>query len=858
MTDYMEPNDDIAAPDTEDIETVELPVAAPRAALGQSSDAPANEVDSAEAIADAETTVLDSMRAPDTSDMSDMSDISREDTIQIAAKKPVAAHAADDVSLADTMVEMPAVPMPVVRVGQVVEGTRPSSEQPITRLQMFRSRLLQIPWLRYPEFWLIVALAAFLRLWRIDLTEILNDQVQELILARGAWLHGALPVTGLVSSIGLVNPPVTIYAISPFVAFGNDPLLATIVVALWNVCGVVICYVFANRYFGRVVAASGALLFASSGMAVYYSRSIWVSNYLAPVLILCLLMLYLGCINGRRGWFAPHVALLIIAIEIHPIAALLIPVSALGFLLAPRKAWPSRREWALTVVLTLLLLAPTLLWEPISSFHDIRLFAHYLLKSKSTFSFEVFGLLGQMLGAPNSGELGANSLYAQTGSWAGIVNVAAIVCFVAGMAVLTVRLGRVGLYVWREGIASATDWKSRLRSGSVAVWRGLRAEPVWRAHLLLWLWIVVPIVLLLRHSSALYSHYLLVLYPTAFIAGGFAFQAAFRLAETWIPRVAFARQVAPAIILTALTALALAQAYQSALYPAALASGSYSAFVSAAPDPGRGYPLGELEQLDSTIGALQAEQHARTVFISLPTYYLYHDPIEYMTVAEHSDRIGSAADCLVLPAPDEGPALVVATQPAGPANSLLSSLPVLEPVANLAMAGSASIAVYQIDGKLPPLIGEQALSPITFADAAGNGLRLDAMAIQSDGQIRLRWTVLGSPTTSQGVPWYHIAPSARSANGAATALPATDCQPTRWHAGETVFTWVSGKGAATAQTLLLQVSGSARTDNYTLRSVGPLQVLAGQADSTPLKTLRPSSGTVGADGSVAIPLSATP
>jgi hypothetical protein len=853
----MEPNEDIAAPDMEDLEdidTVEMLVASPRPAL-ENPDTPATPMDEvtdvtdAEMIADAETTVLDGIRAADTSDTSD---ISREDTIQFAAEKPDTAPVNDDVSLADTMVETPAVLMPVVHA-----PAAPRGQTTTTHARTFRSRIAQIPWLRYPEFWLVVALAAFLRLWSIDLTEILSNQVQQLILARGAWLHGALPITGAATSVGNLSPPLTIYAAAPFMVFGKDPLLVTIVVALWNVLGVIICYVFANRYFGRVVAASGALLFASSGMAVSFSRSVWAPNYLPPVLILCMLMLFLGCVSGRRGWFAPHVALLIMAIQMLPAAALLIPISALGFLLAPRKARPSRREWALTIGLVALLLAPTLLWESMTSFHDMRVIGNDLLRHGG-FNLDVFRLLATMLGAPNPGELGANSLYAQTGSWAGVVNAAAVLCFVAGFVVLTVRLGRVGLYVWREGIVSATGWQSRLRSGSVAIWRGLRSEPVWRAHLLLWLWVVVPPVLLLWRTSALDSYDLLVLYPAVFVVGGFAFQAAFRAAEKWVPRAAFARQVAPAIILTALTVLVLAQAFQAALYPAALASGSYNAFASAASGPGHGYPLAELEQLDSALGALQAEQHARAIFVSLPTNDLYRDPIEYMTVAEHSDRVGSAANCLVLPTPDEGPALVVATQPTGPANSLLSSLPMLKPVANLTMAGSAAIAVYQISDKLPTLIGEQAMSPMTFADAAGNGLRLDAMAIQPDGQIRLRWTVLGSATTGQGVPTYHITPSVRSANGSATALPATDCQPTRWHAGETVFTWVAGKGAASAQTLLLQVSGGARTDGYTLRSAGPLQALAGQMDSAPLTVLRPSSGTVGTDGSVAIPLSATP
>jgi hypothetical protein len=100
--------------------------------------------------------------------------------------------------------------------------------------------------------------------------------------------------------------------------------------------------------------------------------------------------------------------------------------------------------------------------------------------------------------------------------------------------------------------------------------------------------------------------------------------------------------------------------------------------------------------------------------------------------------------------------------------------------------------------------------------------------------------------------------SVRTANGSATALSATDCQPTRWRAGETVFTWVSGKDAAKARTLLLQVSGGAQADGYTLRSAGPLRVLAGQTDNAPLNALRPSSGAAGADGAVAIQISATP
>jgi hypothetical protein len=699
-------------------------------------------------------------------------------------------------------------------------------------------------WLRYPEFWLIVALAAFLRLWHIGLTSFLYDQTSLMQLARGAWLERALPVTGIWSSIGTLNAPLSVYLLMPFTIFGKDPLPAAISIALWNVLGVAFCYIFAQRYFGRLIATSGTLLFASCAEAVNFSRFIWQQNYLPPVLALWILTLYLGCVNGRRWWFVPHVALLTIAIQLHPTAALLIPISLLGLWLTPRQAMPSRREWVLAAGVIVLLLAPTLLWEYVSRGSDLRILAAYATRHGS-FNLDVLRMLFAALGGPSAGDLGPQSSYVQLGPWFSALNVLAMLCFVAGVVVLTERLFRVGAHIWREGAATATSSgrRARARGGMLAVWHGLRVEAVWRAHLLLWLWIVIPIALMLRHSSVLFPGYLFVIYPAAFIAGGFTFQAAVRLAGRRLPRAS--RQLARAGILLGLGLLVLGQAFQAVFFPATLASGSFDAFTS------YGYPLAEMQQLDAALGALQTEQNARAIFVSLPQNVRYRAPLDYLTISEHADRVGSAANCLVIPAPAEEPALVVATLPVGPANSLITSLPELSPVANLTMAGSADIAVYQLNGTLPPLLGERSLTPMTFADAAGNGLRLDALAMQQDGLLRLRWTVLGSATTSQGTPWYRISSAVRATSGSTRTAPGTDCQPTRWHAGETVFTWVSAGALTSEDTLLLQVRGSIRVPTI---HAGPLRLLAGNNSSTPAALLRPSSGTVAADGTVAIPL----
>src|SRR6185437_5128664 len=78
-------------------------------------------------------------------------------------------------------------------------------------------RAAVVAWLgSHPDFLLAVALAAFLRLWHIETTQFLDDQTYLMQLARGAFLHGAIPVTGIPSSIGTLNPPLSVYLLMPF------------------------------------------------------------------------------------------------------------------------------------------------------------------------------------------------------------------------------------------------------------------------------------------------------------------------------------------------------------------------------------------------------------------------------------------------------------------------------------------------------------------------------------------------------------------------------------------------------------------------------------------------------------------
>lgn len=704
-------------------------------------------------------------------------------------------------------------------------------------------------WLRYPDFWLALALAAALRLWHLELTQFLDDQTYLMRLARGAFLHGALPVTGIPSSIGTLNPPLSVYLIMPFAAFTADPFPSVVVIALWNVVGVGLAYIFTWRYFGRWAAAAGALLFATSGAAINYSRFIWQQNYLPPVLALWAITLYAGVVRGQRRWFVAHALLLVVGILLHPIAAMLLPVTLLGLLLAPRSARPPLRSFVIVVGIVLLLLAPTLVWQAASGGSDIRTLAHYFT-TRGSFSLDVFKMLYSALGALDPLDFGPDAPYAGIAPFYTLLNVGTAVFFALGVLALTLRVAAPLPAVWRASAPAGASWRARLRPAGLALWRRLRAEPVWRAHLLLWLTVVVPILAMVRHSNELFVHYLMVLYPFAFIVAGIG---AVALAG-WLrgPRLpALVTKALPAAVTLLVVLVVAGQAAEWPLYPASLASGRFAAY------DGYGYPLAEVRTLDSALTTLQRDQRATSVYLSLPQDVRYRAPMEYLLLSERTNRTGTGASCLMLPAPGESPALLAIIGPASPASALAATLPNARPAGQIALAGAAPIPVYALSGAVPPLAGETALTGAAFVDASGNGLRLDAIAHEADGSLRLRWTVLGSADRPSGTPWYRVNTQAVQSDGTAKPLNRTECRPNEWRAGQTVFTWIP-LGATPAerqavQSVTLQVLGG----TFGPRTVpfGPVTLLAGRDGGDPLAVL-PATGApnVTAQGKLVLPV----
>jgi 4-amino-4-deoxy-L-arabinose transferase-like glycosyltransferase len=695
-------------------------------------------------------------------------------------------------------------------------------------------------------------MGAFLRLWHLDSAMFLNDQSILMTLAREAITLHALPVTGIPSSVGTLNPPFSVYLLVPFAAFGRNPWPAVVALALWNVAGIGITYVFALRHFGRWVAAISALLLATCGAAVDYSRYLWQQNYLAPFLALFGLALFSWCVRGKRGWFPIAVLTLVIAALLHPTAVLLVPVLVMAAVLAP--VWPNRWEWSIAIVGVALLLAPSVIWEALTNGSDLQALGQ-LTHNQAHVDWAAVACLYEVLGRPGTATgfpvapdgtltslralilqpphtiFQSHSFYSQLGRSELLIPLAAFGLFLLGWLVLTGGMVLRALSMLRNQGHSCVEAEVVSARNGRNPWQRPRGDPMWRGYVLLWLWVTIPPLALVRHTSPVYPHYLMILYPAAFVVSAIGLD--------WLVRrvLALGRAVVPsqrpaARLGRALPGVAVGMLVGLLIAGQAMESGRFIASLGTAQYDGPSFdslPLYALSAADAALGGLQRRMGARAVFVL--TQQSRDAALTYMLVADHPGHYRVPDDCLVLPAPAMGPALVVSSRASSAAAQLLSQLPGATHVADLPLPGGEPLQVYRVSAAAATLPGERSLAPLVFRDTAGAGLSLEGVAPAGSGMLRLRWRVLSSTTAGLTQTAFHITLAGGAGGGVANTVA---CQATAWHAGETLFTWLPipagatsaiPRLSATAEADAQVVSVQAETTMPGLHWAGPLRVL---------------------------------
>ena len=574
-----------------------------------------------------------------------------------------------------------------------------------------------------------IIIGAILRLVWLGDTSFLGDQAQLLALGRSAADHRAFIVTGIPSSIGTFNPPVSTWLYGVF-AIAGGPLAATLFTALANIVAIALLHAIGARYLGRRAGFASALLYATASGPVRYARFIWQQNLLAPTLLLFFWVILLAVIEHRRGWLGWSVLLWGVAAQLHPTAAPLLALIGGAALLTWRELRWRDAAWAAAAFVGLF--GPTVLWEIVSHGADLQAARHF---SQGHAVFDTWALtyLVQLMQPAPANWFGAGTSYSPMGR-----ALAPLGSLLEGLL--------IAAQVWLVGVI-AWPWLRRdVSSLSVRPWM---SDARWLFALTLALWEALPLVFMLRHTRPVEPHYLLVLLPGAYLAIG----ASLAWASFWLQRIlpqpprlllATPLRATPGAIALAVALLAIgaAQTVGVSSEIATIHSGAFN---------GLELPLHYGTPLSSERDALAATQTAARrlhATIAIASTRVQQEPLGYLNAtgsgAAATDYISDG--CVALPAANAQASLVTLAVPSSAAAQLLPSVSGARLLQAISVRGGKPYLLYDI-APGASLKGEQAIaaSPRGAPSSQPHPAAFTYTDTTSAGRaLTLRW--VGSPT----------------------------------------------------------------------------------------------------------------
>jgi 4-amino-4-deoxy-L-arabinose transferase-like glycosyltransferase len=584
---------------------------------------------------------------------------------------------------------------------------------------------------------LILLVAAILRMGAPGITEFKRDEGNLAQLALD-MAHGRnLPLLGLSSSVNVPNPPISVYLFAvPFV-FSDSPIPATLFVGALNVIAVGLAGALARRYYGPVAAITAAVLYAVSPWAVIYSRKIWAQDLLPPFVVATVFTGLLGYGEGKRWARWAHWPLLAITVQIHYGAFTLIPLSLLMVALWPQHV--RRRELLIGLGIAALTVVPAV----IGAYQDGWLSLDRLRERTSE----------------NADHQRVISTTALDDAW----------LTVAGTDIHSLA-GPEQFRRYLDSMPDAYPLFDLVPLAAVITAAGLAVRAIRRRDaqsspdVVLFAWLVVPMIAFTWEWTHVAPHYMIPLMPAAFILCG----------------AGLARMTSPPGLLSARKPLLAAAAglvvvivgMQIYLYAELL----HFLDRHATPD-GFGTPLHYLMDVRSAI----LEQHPRDVIVVSDEELA---PLE---------EIPAVWGVLLDAVPDvrfvNGTRTAVI--PAGEALELIDWLPALRTCADLTCAAEAGSRVFlRRPGEAPYILRAAdtpawasdmtALEPVRYA----NGALLTGYAVR-DGGVILAWTLSG-PADWDYQAFVHVL----DADGAKLDQVDRSFWPGRyWRAGDRVVTW---------------------------------------------------------------------
>lgn len=362
---------------------------------------------------------------------------------------------------------------------------------------------------------LILAIGAWLRFSRLDLLEFQADEAYAANLALDFVRHGKLPEAGLMSSVGVTNPPLFIYLLIPMFAINSSPVFVSGCIALLGLGAVAMTWHIGRKYYGSVAGLVAAAFFAVSPWAVIYSRKIWAQDFV-PVFATATMWAVHAVVLGKKPkaiFWCVLLPLCVVQIHFSGLALTAAVVVILAWL-RPKMDW----KFAVAgLVAAIVLMIPYLRLQSATGWADFKqarqamgggqqweqlrgITTHpitgYRLPSKQHLSYALAimnaGRIEDVLG------IAAGKEFDRANVWAGR---------------------------GRKYFESAVDWVmlvQRIAFVAALVWAAVLAVKarMKSAEAILILWLVVPVAVFFVTGLWTYLTYFVILYPAHFLVLG--------------------------------------------------------------------------------------------------------------------------------------------------------------------------------------------------------------------------------------------------------------------------------------------------------------------------------------------------
>jgi len=351
------------------------------------------------------------------------------------------------------------------------------------------------------ELILVAVIFVFSLLLRILFIGLSEFKVDEAFWCWEAWQWingGALPLRGQSTSVSNAYlGPLTIYLTAlAFLIFDPNPEFGIFMVAWANSLAILFVYLTGRDMFDCKVGLIAALLIGFSPWAIIFSRKIWPQSYLLLTSSIIIFSFYKATKNLKPIYFLIGGFALGASLQFHPTAFLIIPVILILFLINRIRIY----SIFIAVLGVLAGYFPMLVFDVLNDWTIILGYLHIFLNSGATrsspyatrfiFSLAVLRKLFEITGGTGI-ERTYGSFYPSN------------MIFLDILSIEIILLGVYFLWIFAAG------FKNLRRKNFL-----IGDNP----HLLLGLWLIIPLILHLLSVGSIYHHYFIVFYPANLLA----------------------------------------------------------------------------------------------------------------------------------------------------------------------------------------------------------------------------------------------------------------------------------------------------------------------------------------------------